>query len=456
MDILIVEDKASLRKALVEALRGEGYGVEEAADGAAALERLKARRYRLVLTDLRLPKKGGLEVLEAARDIDPPSAVVVMTAYGTVSDAVRAVKGGAVDFLEKPVDIERLLAVVRRAMREQGLLYEHLLLKEEMAERYDLPWIVGESESLKEVAAALQKAAATDATVLLQGESGTGKELFAHAVHALSVRKDAPFVALNCAAIPDALLENELFGHEKGAYTGAHEARIGKFELAHRGTLFMDEISELHPHLQGKVLRFIQEKTFERVGGLASIEVDVRLVAATNRNLEEETKAGRFREDLFYRLNVFPVTIPPLRERRGDILLLAGHFLERVARQAGKKGLSLSGAAEEVLLAYDWPGNVRELQNAVERAVILADRERIEPEHLMLESASSLGKKSWLVSAPLEGALKEAVERVKNAVEKEKITRALRAADGDAAQAAKALGIGAKTFAAKCRTHGIS
>jgi DNA-binding NtrC family response regulator len=385
VDVLIVEDKASLRKALLEALRAEGFEAEAAATGEEALSILQRERPGALVTDLRLPGVSGHEVIEAASACDPPPAVILMTAYGTVADAVRAMKAGAADVLEKPVDASHLAALVRRALEAQALRRENILLREQAGERWGAPPIIGSDPGMRGAAEAAQRAAATDATVLLLGESGTGKELFAHAVHALSKRREKPFVAINCAAIPESLLENELFGHEKGSYTGAHEAAAGKFELAQGGTVFLDEIAEMSPALQAKLLRVLESRRFERIGGRRSVAVDIRLVAATNRNLEAERAAGRFREDLYYRLSVLPITIPPLRERRGDIPALADYFLARAAKRFGRKNLSFSPQAREAMQGHAWPGNVRELQNAVERAAIFCGGDGlILPEHLML------------------------------------------------------------------------
>src|SRR5437773_6909060 len=296
----------------------------------------------MVLSDRRLPDGDGFGVLRAAKELDPGLPVVVMTAFGNVQDAVAAMKEGALDFLAKPVDPDHLLLLVERALVQQRLATENILLKEELAQRRGAPQIVGEDPKLKQVSVALQRAAGTDTTVLLEGESGTGKELFARALHVLSARADGPFVAINCAASPDLLLETELFGHEKGAFTGAANRKPGKFEMAHRGTLFLDEIGELPLALQAKILRALEEKKFERVGGTSLLHVDVRVVAATNRNLRNAVAAKQFREDLFFRLSVFPITIPPLRERPSDIPMLARHFIDRFCRDLNKKALSLA------------------------------------------------------------------------------------------------------------------
>ncbi len=300
-----------------------------------------------------------------------------MTAFATVPDAVVAMKEGALDFLAKPVDPDHLLLVVARALATRRMAIENMLLREELAVRRGAPRIVGEDPRLKQVSLALHRAAATDMTVLLEGESGTGKELFARALHALSPRADGPFVAINCAAIPENLLETELFGYEKGAFTGAVARKLGKFEVAHRGTLFLDEIGDLPLTLQPKILRSLEEKSFDRVGGTTPIQVDVRVVAATNRNLRAAVAARQYREDLFFRLSVFPITIPPLRERPGDIAMLAHHFIERFSRDLKKKPLVLSPDALDQMQAYAWPGNVRELQNCIERTVILTQGDTI-------------------------------------------------------------------------------
>ena len=307
-----------------------------------------------------------------------------MTAYGSIQDAVLAMKQGALDFLAKPVDPDHLLLLVRRAVGQRRLVAEYLFLKQEAASRRGMPEIVGCAPALKQVSLAVQRAAGSDATVLLEGESGTGKELFAKAVHALSPRRDDPFVAINCAAIPEGLLETELFGHEKGSFTGATGRKLGKFEVANGGTIFLDEIGDLSLPLQAKVLRALEERAFERVGGTATVRVDVRVVAATNRNLRAAVAARRFREDLYFRLSVFPITVPPLRERAEDILLLARHFVERFCREMGKPVMALAESAEDALHAYSWPGNVRELQNCIERAVILSDGDRLHAHHLHL------------------------------------------------------------------------
>jgi len=449
-DILIVEDKESLRTMLRKTLESRGYSVEEAADAYEARRRLQSFRYLVVLTDLKLPAGSGFDVLRAAREADPETPVLVMTAFGTVEDAVRAMKDGAADFLTKPVDTDHLLLLLDRAVEKRRVVTELVLLKEEYQRRFGLPRVLGEDPALKEAMLALQRAAATDATVLLLGESGTGKELMSRALHQLSARAKGPFVAINCAAIPENLLENELFGHEKGAYTGATARKVGKAELAHKGTLFLDEIGDLSLPLQGKILRLVQEKQFERVGGLQTLTVDVRVVAATNRDLKALVAEKLFREDLLFRLSVMPIEIPPLRRRRRDIPLLAEAFLQRLARDMGRKELCLSEEAKRALAAHSWPGNVRELQNCLERAAILIDGPLIGPEHLRLEPPIHHGPTLGDV-LDLSGPLADVAKRAAARAEEEAIALALREADGDRAAAAARLGVSVSTLSRRLR-----
>ena len=453
MTLLIVEDKDSLRDVLRKTLEAEGFAVETAADGGEAIARLRARRFTTVLTDLRLPVADGMSVLEAALDSDPEVPVIVMTAFGTIEAAVDAMKAGARDFLAKPVDPDHLVLLVRRATEQRHLRQENLVLRDALEDRLGGPTIVGESAEIRAVAHECQRVAATNATALLLGDSGTGKELFARAIHHLSPRGKDAFVAINCAAIPETLLENELFGHEKGAYTGAGASKIGKFELAHGGTLFLDEIGDLSPAVQAKLLRVLQDRTFERVGGVQTIEVDVRIVAATNKDLRAEVAAMRFREDLFYRLSVFPIHIPPLSQRPGDVTLLARHFVERFGRQLGRPGLHLSEASLEALSAHHWPGNIRELQNTIERAMILADGPAIEPRDLALGGGQpERGSVQRVEDAlDLSGTLQQAVERVTALVEGSKIREALAGCGGNKTKAAQALDVSYKTLLNKMR-----
>jgi DNA-binding NtrC family response regulator len=444
---------------LRHALEAQGHAVLEARDEAEALQQLRQTRPAVVLTDLKLPNGDGFGVLRAAKELDPELQVIVMTAYGSIQDAVRAMREGAVDFLAKPVDPDHLLLMVERAIAQRRMLTDYILLKEEMAERRGAPRIIGEDAKLRHVLQQLHRAAATDATVLLEGESGTGKELFARGLHALSPRADGPFVAINCAAIPDTLLETELFGHEKGAFTGASARKPGRFELAHRGTLFLDEIGDLPLALQAKILRALEEKRFERVGGTQSLHVDVRVVAATNRNLKQRVAERQFREDLYFRLSVFPIQIPPLRERKQDVVILARHFVDRFCRDLNKKLLTLAPAALDELDAYTWPGNVRELQNCIERAVILCDGETIHARHLNLsfrQAASTQPAASPWESIDLSGTMGDALRRVTTEVERRKVEQALREMAGNKGRAAEVLQISYKTLLQKLKEYGIA
>jgi DNA-binding NtrC family response regulator len=455
--VLLVEDKDSLRAMLRHALEAQGHTVVEARDEAEAVQGLRQARPAVVLTDLRLPNGDGFGVLKAAKELDPELPVIVMTAYGSIQDAVTAMKEGATDFLAKPVDPDHLLLMVARAIAQRRMLTEYILLKEEMAARRGAPRIIGDDAKLKQVIQQLHRAAGTDATVLLEGESGTGKELFARSLHALSPRAEGPFVAINCAAIPDTLLETELFGHEKGAFTGAAARKPGRFELAHRGTLFLDEIGDLPLGLQAKILRALEERRFERVGGTQSLHVDVRVVAATNRHLKQAVAARIFREDLYFRLSVFPIMIPPLRERADDIPILATHFVEKFSRDMNKK-LAISLAALDELKAYSWPGNVRELQNCIERAVILCDADAIQPRHLNLSfrtaHAAAPAVSPW-DQIDLSGSMADALRRVTAEVEKRKIEQAIRDSGNNKQRAADILQISYKTLLQKLKEYGI-
>jgi len=457
--ILIVEDKDSLRTMLRHALEAQGHTVVEARDQPEAEAALAARHPAIVLSDLRLTEGDGFGVLRAAKEHDPQLPVIVMTAFGSIQDAVAAMKEGALDFLAKPVDPDHLLLMVERALVQRRLATENMILKDELAQRRGAPLIVGDDPKLKQVSQALHRAAATDTTVLLEGESGTGKELFARALHALSPRNDGPFIAINCAAIPENLLETELFGHEKGAFTGASQRKPGKFELAHRGTLFLDEIGDLPLSLQAKILRALEEKRFERIGGTAPLQVDVRVVAATNRNLKAAVAARQYREDLYFRLSVFPILIPPLRDRSKDIPTLARYFIDKFCRDLNKKPLVLSPAAEEDLVAYPWPGNVRELQNCIERAAILTEGETIHPRHLSLSFRSMAapveeGGGPWS-KIDLSGTLAEASRRTLLEVERRKIQQAMKESGGSAGGAAEILQISFKALTAKLKEHGL-
>lgn len=451
-DILLVEDKESLRRVLRLTLEHAGYSVTEAADARDASNQITRVPHKIVLTDLRMPNGSGLDVLRAAKNADSDVPVIVMTAYGSIDEAVQAMKDGAHDFLQKPVDSNHLLLLVERALEQSRLRTENILLREEWSKHYGFPRILGESEAIKRAVAETQRVAQTEATVLLLGESGTGKELFARAVHHLSNRRDKPFVAINCAAIPETLIENELFGHERGAFTGAGDRRLGKFELASTGTVFLDEIGELPLTVQGKLLRAIEEKSIDRIGGKAPIAVDVRIVAATNKDLRTAADKGEFRSDLFFRLAVFPIDIPPLRERGDDIVLLARHFAAELGKELRGREATLSEASVQALRSHRWPGNVRELENTIERACILADSAELQPKDLGLHADT---REATAFGFDLSGTLNEAAERAVRMVERQKIADALAQCDGNKTRAAEVLAVSYKTLLTKIKDYNL-
>jgi DNA-binding NtrC family response regulator len=452
-DVLLVEDKESLRRVLRLTLERAGYSVTEAADAGSAVVEIGRVPHKIVLTDLRMPGGSGIDVLRASKNADNDVPVIVMTAYGSVDEAVQAMKDGAHDFLQKPVDSNHLLLLVERALEQSRLRTENILLREEWSKHYGFPRIVGESESLKRAVSETQRVAQTEATVLLLGESGTGKELFARAVHHLSPRREKPFVAINCAAIPETLIENELFGHERGAFTGAGDRRLGKFELAATGTVFLDEIGELPLAVQGKLLRAIEEKSIDRIGGRAPIPVDVRVVAATNKNLRAAVDAGEFRGDLFFRLAVFPIDIPPLRERGEDVVLLARHFAGEIGRETRGREATLSEASDVAVRAHAWPGNVRELENAIERACILADTTELQPRDLGLADNGTPDPKSF--GFDLSGTLSDATDRAVKMIERQKLAEALAQHDGNKTRAAETLDVSYKTLLTKIKEYNL-
>jgi DNA-binding NtrC family response regulator len=453
-DILLVEDKESLRHVIRLTLENAGYTVAESADARAAINEISTTRYRLVLTDLRMPNGSGLDVLRAARTSDPDVPVILMTAFGSIDEAVQAMKDGAHDFLQKPVDSNHLLLLVERALDQARLRNENILLREDWSRRYGFPRIIGESDVMQRAVGETQRVAQTEATVLLLGESGTGKELFARAVHHLSNRRDKPLVAINCAAIPETLIENELFGHERGAFTGASDRRQGKFELASGGTVFLDEIGELPLSVQGKLLRAIEEKVVDRIGGRAQVPVDVRVVAATNKDLKTAVDQGEFRGDLFFRLAVFPLEIPALRERGDDVVLLANHFASQLGHELRGREAELSNEAIAHIRGRAWPGNVRELENAIERACILSDSLILEPRDLGLVSAS-IGDDKSLNDFDLSGTLSDVAHRALTVVERKKISAALATNSGNKSRTAEDLGISYKTLLNKIKEYGL-
>ena len=453
-DILLVEDKDSLRRVLRLTLENAGYSVTEAADARAALNEIARAPHRIVLTDLRMPNGSGIDVLHAARAADSDVPVIVMTAFGSIDETVQAMKDGAHDFLQKPVDSNHLLLLVERALEQARLRTENILLREEWSRRYGFPRILGESTAIKQTVAETQRVATTETTVLLLGESGTGKELFARAIHHLSNRRDKPFVAINCAAIPETLIENELFGHERGAFTGASDRRLGKFELAADGTVFLDEIGELPLAVQGKLLRAIEEKMIDRIGGRTPLPVDVRVVAATNKDLKTAVDNGEFRGDLFFRLAVFPIQIPALRQRDEDVVLLARHFAAQLGKELRGREATLSENALKVLKEHRWPGNVRELENAIERACILTDTMVLEPRDLGLPIRSGEESEDKR-SLDLTGTLFDVTQRALRYAERRKILAALEANDNNKGRTAEDLGVSYKTLLTKLKDYDL-
>lgn len=450
--VLVVEDKLSMARMLKSTLEGEGYKAVTAGSAEDGLKAVDSGRVDIVLTDMKLPGMSGLDMLRRLREHRPLIPVIMMTAFGTIELAVEAVKAGAYDFLTKPFDTSHMLVLVEKALEAGRIASENLLLKEEFAESFGAPRIAGVSRALMDTVNLVKKGAPTKATMLLTGESGTGKELFARAIHHLSPRAAGPFVPINCAAIPKDLLESELFGHEKGAFTGAEARRIGKFELADKGTIFLDEVGELDMSLQAKLLRVLQGEQFERVGGSSPITVDVRVVAASNRDLLQAANDGLFREDLYYRLNVFPVRIPPLRERREDIPVLASGFASKFSLELNKPVPEIAGSAMDALIAHQWKGNVRELENCIERAVILADAGVIGLEHLGLP-VQTAGPEAGRSGEALP--LHEVGGRASSLAEARAIRAALESSGGNKTKAAEALGVSYKTLLTKIKDYGI-
>jgi DNA-binding NtrC family response regulator len=442
--ILVVDDESNARNALAEILKEEGYSVETAADGFKGLSRFNEFGPDLVLTDLKMPGMDGVELLQKLREVDPDTSVIVTTAFGAVDTAVAAMRAGAVDYLTKPINVDELLLVIERALEQSRLRRETHELRTQLAERYRFDNVIGSSPKMQQVFKVVAQVAPSRATVLLTGESGTGKELIAAAIHHRSPRNDGAFVKLHCAALAESLLESELFGHERGAFTGAERRREGRFEQANGGTLFLDEIGDISAATQVKLLRVLQEHEFERVGGNQTIRVDVRVIAATNRDLRSMVADGKFREDLFYRLNVINITLPPLKERASDIPALAMHFLRRYSEENAKQTDHFSDAALARLVGYAWPGNVRELENVVERAVVLADGESIEPTHLPPEVVPASESRA----APLiPGSSMADIERYA-------ILTTLEAQGGSTSRAADVLGISVRKIQYKLQEYG--
>ncbi len=442
MTILVADDEAAQRRILSDILSDAGYNVATAEDGQAALERLARGGIDIVLSDLKMPNKDGLAVLRGTQETDGGIPVIIMTAFGTIPSAVEAIKNGAYDYLTKPFKKNDLLHVVERAADKARLQQENRRLRDEISERFQFHNLIGKSPAMRGVFRLVEKAAGVEANVLVGGESGTGKELVARAIHFSGPRKEQPFVAINCGAIPENLIESELFGHEKGAFTGARESYPGKFEQARGGTLFLDEIGTMRPDLQTRLLRVLQERKIQRLGGQKVIDLNVRVVAASNEELSELIGEGRFREDLFHRLNVINIVLPPLRERKEDIALLVRHFLQRLAKRYKREAPALTSAAMERLEQYNFPGNVRELENIIEKTLILNENDAIDSDDLMLPEA---GRQGWETGAQ---SLPE--------MERRSLVDALRQSRGSIKHAASLLGISYKTMQYRMKKYNLA
>ena len=443
--ILIIDDEPLMRMSISDALKDDGYEVLEAGLGKEGITLFRDNSFDVVITDLRLPDLNGLEVLKACKRYSPDTMVILITAHGSVDTAVEAMKFGAYDYITKPFSMEELLLMVKRLMKMRALEQENELLKEQVGCKYQFSGIVARSEAMSAVLEKVKTVSQTDSTVLIMGESGTGKELIANAIHCNSPRKNEPMIKLSCAALPETLLEAELFGYEKGAFTGAVKQKKGRFELADKGTLFLDEIGEMSPATQVKLLRVLQEKTFDRLGGTGTLSVDARIICATQRDLKKEVKLGSFREDLYYRLNVVPIVLPPLRDRRGDVMLLANHFLKIFSAQHNKTIKGFSMEAMEMVLKYPFPGNVRELENAVERAVVMGKGEEVQswdlPEEINSEALKAINEIENYEN--LSKAIKD--------FERQYIIKVLDETKGNRSLAAKLLGVSRKTLWEKCK-----
>lgn len=453
LKILIVEDKEAMASMLKETLEAEGFAAVIAPDGTEGMEMLRSESPDLVLTDLRLPGQDGIEILKASKEQAPLRPVILMTAHGSIDTAVRAMQEGAYDFIIKPFNIDHLLMKIRMAFENQRLITENMLFREAFSYDIGLPDIIGKSPAIAKAAESIKKVSPQKTTILLTGESGTGKELFARAVHHLSDRRENHFVPINCAAIPRDLLESALFGHEKGSFTGADKRKLGKFELANHGTVFLDEISEMDASLQAKLLRVLQEGEIDRVGSAEAVKVDVRVVAATNADLEDAVSKGSFREDLFYRLNVFPILIPPLRDRREDIPLLADFFLRKYAAQMNSPVLNFSPEAMGMLEGARWKGNVRELENTIERALILSEGVSIKAADISLGPAGSQSQDEEHGSDAR--SLEETARYAQRIAETRRIRQAMQEAGGNKTKAAVLLSVSYKTLLTKIKDYEI-
>lgn len=445
--ILVIDDEKNMRWVLERGLKPLGYRVETAASGLEGVEKARLNEPDLVIVDLKMPGIDGLDTLKRLKESYPKLPVIMITAHGTVETAIEAMKCGAVDYIMKPFDLEEIKIVIEKNLAVRELVKEVDYLRSELNLKYNGQSIIGQSAAMEKVFALVDRVADSSATIMIYGESGTGKELVARAIHHNSSRKDKPYIQVNCAALPETLLESELFGHEKGAFTGAVARRPGRFELAHRGTLFLDEIGEISPAMQAKLLRVLQEKTFERVGGIESVKVDVRIVAATNRDLTAAIETGTFREDLYYRLNVIPIHLPPLRERKEDIQLLVRYFLDKL--DVKKRIQEVTPEAMQALVNYQWPGNVRELENVIERAVIIAGGDEIALEHVpFYNRPKAAGQQSIISEIPDDGISLEEVEKLL-------LVKAMAKTDGNQTRAAQLLRISRPTLLYRMEKYGL-
>ncbi len=440
--ILVVDDDFAMRHSLSSWIKEEGYPVDVAESGEEALEKIKKDKWDIVFLDLKMPGMDGIEVLEKIKSFSEDVVVVMITAYGTIDTAVLAMKKGAYDYILKPFNPDEISVLIKKIEQHQNIILENIRLRNELEEKYTYKELIGKSPAMQEVFNLIKDVAPTNTSVLITGESGTGKELVARAIHRTSLRKEMPFIAVNCAALTESLLESELFGHEKGAFTGATYTKKGRFEMADGGTLFLDEVGEISPRTQVELLRVLQEKEFRRVGGTKVIKVDVRIISATNKDLEQAVKNGEFRVDLYYRLNVVNIHLPPLRERKEDIPLLAKRFLDRYTTELNKKIARISDDAMKILVEYDWPGNVRELENVIERAVVVGKGNEITPEDIP-------------ISLDRNGKLSSTVPTTLKDVEKEHIIRMLDLFDWNISRTAKALEIDRQTLYNKIKKYGI-
>src|SRR3990172_523287 len=448
--ILLIDDEDDIRETLTTLLNMNGYTVTALPDGPSAIEEVKKEKYQMVITDLMLPEMNGIDIIKNIKEVDPDIQCIVITGYATVSTEVEAMKAGAFDYLMKPFNSSEIMMLIKRALEFQELHAENQQLKKNLESKYRFENLIGNSEGIKKVCSLIEKVAETDSTILILGESGTGKELVARTIHYNSPRKNKPLIPINCGAIPETLLESELFGHEKGAFTGASATRIGRFELADGGTIFLDEIGDMSPTLQVKLLRVLQQREFERVGGVRTIKVDVRIIAATNIDLEHAVHEGKFREDLYYRLNVIPVVIPPLRERADDIPLLMDHFLSHFNKSKKRDIKGFSPAAMDILISYPWPVNIRELENLVERLIILKGNGTICPDDLPEKFIShTLNNEGALhITLPETGVnLKDVVEEFENNL----ILQAMQKAQGVKNKAAQLLSLNRTTLVEKLK-----